>query len=129
MKNMQDFFNKTREHLLKQNKRAFPTPEDLKQNREFKPTQCVYRSSNGLKCAIGVHIPDGHGAQLSHLGVEEMLEVNPDLYEVFGVEMTEGGPDSEDIDFLEDLQILHDDTPPAGWDKDLKELAERWGLE
>jgi len=112
---MQDYFNKTIRHLVDQKKRAVT-----------KGGSCVFLI-DGLKCAVGCHIPDGHEAQNSQLGVSTLKITHPELAgiawpnEDLGVHLAAG------------LQHLHDVW--AHWDKDgfvafdvARRVAERFKL-
>ncbi len=51
--NRQEVFTKVKDHLLKQNKAAVNAGYGA----------CAYLAPDGLKCAVGCLIPDGHTAQ------------------------------------------------------------------
>ena len=63
---------------------------------------CSYLTQDGLKCAIGCLIPDGHPAQISCGGVTYILLVFSDLNKLWEIE------NESDVDFLCALQEAHD---------------------
>ena len=93
-------FDKVRGHLLVQKAKAW--------NKRL--ATCEYISSDGLKCAIGCLIPDGHPALKSRDGVTNLMKEFPDLKSLWGV--TKDG----DINFLSSLQRVHDSWQPGEWE-------------
>lgn len=61
---MQDYFDETIRHLVEQGERSY----------DRKNEQCSYLNQEGLKCAVGIHIPDGHDAQYETGDVYELEE-------------------------------------------------------
>lgn len=110
--NKQQIFNKVAEHLLTQ----MAVSED-----EF---GCLYRGPNGLKCAVGILIPD------------DLFEVeleNSDVYSLFDCLGPEGRKRIgitryRTLDFLADLQCIHDSFPPDSWRAELRVLANKHRL-
>ena len=109
-KNMyQAIFDTVAVHLLTQNK-----PSVSKMSNK-----CMYRSDEGLKCAIGCLIPDEkyspafEGRTISGHGATTML---PDVYK------------NADLNFLTELQHLHDCRIPSSWKKELYYFASQHGL-
>ena len=105
--NMQETYFKVRNHLLTQGRRAKIYD------------QCRYRAPNGDKCAIGCLIPDdkydpnmeGH-----------LISCSPLIQDAIGA--------SEDhIDFLTDLQRVHDFSNPSEWNERLQAVALQYKLE
>ena len=74
--------------------------------------KCVYSTKEGLRCAVGFLIPDGHEALKVVAAVRGLLVGYPDLALLWEVS------DDSDIIFLNDLQRLHDECDPSQW-KDL----------
>ena len=105
--NMQETYFKVRNHLLTQGRRA-----------EIYD-QCCYRALNGDKCAIGCLIPDDKydPSMEGHL-----ISCSPLIQDAIGA--------SEDhIDFLTDLQRVHDFSNPSEWNERLQAVALRYKLE
>ncbi len=118
---MQEYFDKTIEHLASMPHRA--TKKGL-----LGVYRCSYLTPEGLKCAIGCHIPDGHEAQSINGGVQMLAEDCPDLAGV-------AWPDTDNgIDLASKLQGAHDndlnwdDDGFCGWE-DLFSLAAHYGLD
>ena len=106
----QAVFDKVSAHLLKQNARATDQ------------AGCLYLNSEGLKCAIGCLIPDGHAAQSERLTASNVYVKYDDLAESIGY------CHAADARFLNDLQKIHDDRPPEDWPRKLREFALEWKL-
>jgi len=105
----QETFNKVKEHLLTQNRKSYDTY-----------VGCMYRSADGLKCAIGCLIPDElYEDRFEGLGVMELLRKSTNLRALF---------DGLDVIFLMDLQIVHDTKDPKDWPECLNHLATVYGL-
>ena len=105
--NMQEVYFKVRNHLLTQGRRAKIYD------------QCRYRAPNGDKCAIGCLIPDDKydPSMEGHL-----ISCSPLIQDAIGA--------SEDhIDFLTDLQRVHDFSNPSEWNERLQAVALRYKLE
>ena len=66
---------------------------------------CEYLSRKGLKCAVGIFIPDGHLAQNFEGGIDLLLEEYPNSLPGF-LELNKG--------LLAELQEVHDN--PQNWD-------------
>jgi len=81
---------------------------------------CMYRSSEGLKCAIGCLIPDElydpkyEGVQVKNLPMEILDKI---------------GLNQNDYLFLSRLQLLHDTYQPDEWKERLKDMADLYSLE
>lgn len=123
-------------HLLAQRQRSgYYGDPMLGQDKWY----CTYRAPGGLRCAIGVLIPDEVYAstRLEGLGARTE-EVRRAIAPVYGVpqekaEIVRGvctaPPDVEQaVRFLVDLQILHDGNNPEEWPRQLRRLAEAYGL-
>lgn len=113
--NKQDTFDKVVKHARTQNEKA----QDLVRK------QCLYRTESGLKCFIGCLIPDN----LYNKGMESKTIIalhnhhNEVMEEIFGSELTKA-----DIDFLSNLQRIHDQSEVRVWESKFKHLAETEGL-
>ena len=103
----QDIFNISANGLLKQGKKSVDAHS------------CLYRGPNGLKCAIGMLIPDElyqdrfEGQSASDSGAIKTLNV-PDT--------------AEYALFLDNLQDIHDEHLPNEWDHELVNFAHYYGL-
>ena len=117
---MQEYFDKTIEHLASMPHRA------MRENG-YGSQGCSYLTEEGLKCAVGFHIPDGHPAQSSDAGVGYLAKACPDLAGIAWPNRYRG------IDLAEALQSLHDrgynwdDNGFCGWDT-AKRIAGDFGL-
>lgn len=102
----QEIFDKVAVHLLTQMKKSLITFFG-----------CAYRSDDGLKCAIGVLIPDNkyHG-ELEGEGAGCCA-----VLEAIGVGYELGN-------FLEELQEIHDGHQPQYWQRELREFADENNL-
>jgi hypothetical protein len=109
--NCQEIFNTVARHLLTQNERA------------TEGGFCSYKNEQGLRCAIGVLIPDGHPAQnyLSSLN-DFFWNIFPDLKELWDVNTI------EDKLFLIRLQGIHDRREVEEWPLALENFASEYGL-
>ena len=108
--NMQKTFDTVATHLLKQGKRAMRVSGT-----------CLYRTPDGLKCAVGCLIP------------EEMY--SPDMEENVVTSLLEKFPKLHDVPLingfsklLRELQGLHDGWDVRDWPQGLREIAARFGL-
>lgn len=100
-------------HLLTQNERAEG------------PCGCLYRAPSGLKCAIGGLIVDEHySPDLEHKYPHE-AEVAEAIAKSLKVERAFT---MQELNFLRNLQKVHDGYPIERWRNTLEELALRWGL-
>ena len=80
---------------------------------------CAYRSCDGLKCAVGMIIPDElYDEGMEGIGVGMLAREFPSLMPTV----------SPNIDILEHLQSIHDFSPVEQWESDFKALAAEHGL-
>lgn len=108
---LQNLFDTIKQHLLTQNEQATRIDND----------DCVYRSSSGLKCAVGILIPDDEYIYtLENKGVTHVLENVKSLNYL--------QKNNKAISLLENLQNLHDNQPVEDWPDALEEIAEEFGL-
>lgn len=113
----QEIFTRVAVHLLRQGEPSMNSG------------QCQYRGPNGLKCAVGVLIPDElctpsflefeNGAGVMSADVQKALITAGVLRE----------DDFASFIFLRDLQIIHDTCPPTDWQEGLGALAIYSGLQ
>lgn len=131
---MQEFFNTITKHLLTQNAKA-------KRDENDGQSMCVYHASNGRKCALGALIPDalyhpsfeGLGAQML---LQEPLPANEDeqlpiqkLRDYFNSYEYGVSIDDRIVDFLKDMQRVHDRGSIDTWRMELCFIAGKYGLE
>lgn len=109
----QEIFDRVVNHLLTQNKRAV--------DYTLGYPKCMYRTNEGLKCAVGCLIPDdAYDPRMEGYGIRQ-------LYTFGAFLIIQGFADH--ILFLEELQSVHDGYPPTEWKDLLEEVAKRYGLE
>lgn len=87
---LQEYFDKTINHLRQQEARAYSNGA------------CRYLALDGNKCAVGLHIPDGHPAQHYEGSIETLIDDYPSLA---GVAWPEG---INGVALASLLQFLHD---------------------
>lgn len=110
---MELVFEQISTHLLTQNAKSIDGKDDTNQN-------CMYRSYEGLKCAVGCVItdaeytPDIEGTSVIEEGV--LGRVSRSL----GFVLTEA-----DEDLLRRLQIVHDSHDVQDWPHKLAEIREK----
>lgn len=112
--NNQEIFDVVANHLLKQQSKSLLSDGVGK---------CAYRGVNGLKCAVGILIPD-------HLYDETMEYKNIQSvivdYPAFRGYLNAG---EDEIDLLEQLQFIHDYAEVTAWNARLKEVAKDFALD
>ena len=107
----QEIFNKVAAHLLRQGKRA------------VERGKCVYRTSEGLSCAVGCLIaPEAYSALLEEQGAASS-DVRAAL-RASGIE-----PTYLTMGLLLTLQDLHDKIKPHLWPAELNLIAKGHDLE
>lgn len=90
--NRQEIFDKVLDHLRTQGKPAVESIKGI----------CQYLTNDGRKCAIGCLIPEGSTAFNTKGNVNVLLERNPELKELWGVNS------DNDVEFLLTMQGVHD---------------------
>ena len=106
----QDIFNIAANGLLKQGKQS------------ASGDKCLYRGPDGLKCAIGMLIPD----ELYEDAFEGNSASKPSVRKALvkaGVPNTVGYKD-----FLDNLQDVHDDHQTGDWECELVNFAHHYDL-
>lgn len=105
----QEAFNQVVAHLRKQGRKSIGLE---------RPFYCMYRSEEGMKCAVGALIPDElyfpemeNGGSVRH---------NPDVSSLFPHNL---------LPLLESLQRIHDRGTVGGWEASLREVAKAYELE
>jgi hypothetical protein len=87
----QEFYDTPIAHLVKQGTRAFQSTSGWDE-------RCYYRTSEGLKCAAGVHIPDSlYTSEMEGWAIPNVVEDYPELAPYF-----------PNLELAQDLQELHD---------------------
>jgi hypothetical protein len=105
--NYQDIFNKVSTHLLEQNEKAVTVCSVSGE------TSCRYKTPEGLKCAVGALIPEGHSAEDAQMNVDDLLVNYPDLATLFGVS-------NDDPD---ETYEIHDNNGSWHWNECLEDFA------
>lgn len=119
LKTEQEIFDIVSTHLLKQDKqsRTRTTIGDI----HFVDS-CMYRGSEGRKCAIGCLIPDDQYVK----AMEGNNMLSPLMYNcLYG----QGIDVSKHLIFLSHLQHIHDRSEPEDWERMLEETARCYHLE
>jgi len=118
----QRMFNKVAKHLLTQKKKSRTRKANTWDDRMS--TLCLYRGKDGLKCAIGCLIPNKlYDKGMEDNSVDELLTKWPKLNKLFEINSKRWV-----LDFLEELQLIHDQSHPNSWRNKLAELAEQHEL-
>lgn len=111
--NHQEVFDHVVNHLLTQNAQSL--------RDDGNNDVCVYRASNGLKCAIGALIPD---SSYDHrIETSTISEVSSRFDHRFGEY-----DHQIDSPLLHALQRIHDQEPISDWETALRRLAVEHGL-
>lgn len=110
---LEDIFEKSASHLLKQGKASHSKNLD---------DTCAYRGDDGAMCAVGCLIDDSaYDIALEGMSLD-MKEIE--------MALNSSGIDFDDDNFtfalLQDLQYIHDETDPTLWLHELYRLAERY---
>lgn len=127
--NKRNTFNIVAEHLLKQGGRA----------SEAEGT-CLYRASDGRKCAFGVLIPDElYNPILENTTVDHIFglfssrlkEQDRQKYDMVAATIRAyfGPLNVEEVEFLRTLQQVHDNKPTEWWEIELARIAGKYDLE
>lgn len=87
---LQEYFDKTVKHLAEQKTASVGS------------TSCMYEDEAGRRCAVGVHIPDGHPGLKFEGDIYELLAAFPDLQGVACPREEIG------IELAHNLQVAHD---------------------
>jgi hypothetical protein len=119
----QQIFDRVYVHLLRQNAKSQEVLGGI--------TTCLYRSPEGLSCAVGCLISDEfYSPAIENSSVLELLyptlgdgnEVLRRTLEGSGIDLESSGQ------LLNRLQRVHDGFDPANWSKALEVVAEEFGL-
>jgi hypothetical protein len=131
-----EIFETVKNHLLTQGKKAWVFQDDPDQ-----PGPCLYRTDDGLRCAVGCLIPDElydprmEGVGIDCLGTDWSLPMWRDgryersrtaapllrtaLESRLGREVA-----TKDLELLRELQVIHDEHERSVWEKKLREVEE-----
>ncbi len=107
-------FKKVVKGLLKQNRKSVESIESC----GYGSPNCQYRGKDGAKCAIGLLIKD----KFYTPSIEQKGIMHADVSKTL---INSGIPISEnsDINFLRELQIIHDDYKPEDWMYEFTKMA------
>jgi len=84
----------------------------------------MYRTLEGLKCAIGCLIPDEiYVPGMESCSISSLQRACPELIKIFDIQQ------DDDFQFLKDAQKVHDYYYPEAWPGELTLLAEKYDLE
>jgi hypothetical protein len=109
-----EVFNKVKQHLLTQNERS---------TVYINSDRCSYRGDNGMSCAIGILIPDElYNPCMEGSNFYELLEGFPAV----AIHLDLDG--LEDVEFLAEIQNIHDGNRPEKWPTRLSKFAEEHKL-
>lgn len=110
----QEIFDKIMAHLRAQNARAADV------------SGCLYRTDDGLKCAMGCLIPDKlYNHTMEGKGVSSLIVDHPELFKYLGIE-----DHASTYFLLRDMQSLHDDDlyPKKGWIEKAYDIGFKYNL-
>ena len=96
----QRYFTETLDYIRSTQRSALPVDDPSG------PALCLYRNREGLRCAVGHWIPDGHQAFMATGDAEALANRWPELE---GIAWPANG-----VDLALDLQRLHDDRHGRG---------------
>ena len=104
----QEVFDFVAKHLLTQNKKSITNIDGV-------IAHCLYKSSNGLNCAIGCLIPkESYDSEIEQMDLSNVL----DYFEV----------DTKHDILLESLRLVHDDQDVENWQEALNDTALKFNL-
>lgn len=110
--NNQEFFTKSATHLLKQNKKSIWSDECGE--------SCVYRSPDGLMCAVGATIPDSvYSPTMENKTISRLIDFYPDIATLF---------EGVDRNLLTRMQRVHDGWRVEEWPEQLRSIAREYNL-
>ncbi len=116
--NKQEIFDKVAKHLLNQNKKSMLYRSDGTEN------YCLYRSPEGLSCAVGCLIPDEYYEPfIENRSVDDndviKILIKSNVIKRLDYEYDEIFP------LLQTLQTIHDDHDTVEWYELLKDFAKK----
>ena len=111
---VREIFYKVEKHLLKQNEKSMDSG-----------SWCMYRSDNGLSCAVGclmtddIYRPSFEGESVRDSSIMEALTpivgVNEDKREL-------------KLYLLRELQVVHDESQPTCWASNLAKIKHEFDI-
>jgi hypothetical protein len=117
----QEIYDRVKTHLLRQLQKS---------EGRWREPKSMYRSRDGLKCAVGVLIPDElYDERIESVSVVGGVEVDLRcrlLWRILrraGIARTRGN-----LRLLSDLEAVHDHDRPRYWRKAIEYIARREGL-
>jgi len=115
--NLQQIFDKSASHLLKQGEKSFAEKGEY---------LCAYRGKNGLMCAVGCLIDDAHyDWRTEGEAVDDSKEVREAL-EKSGIDFHSNAPV---LHLLSKLQCIHDNADVDEWPYHLDKVADMYKLD
>lgn len=113
--NLQQIFDKTASHLLKQGTQSVLEDSDT----------CAYRGQDGLMCAVGCLInEDAYNWSLEGTAIDD----SPNVQRALRHSGIEFDTDGQVMLLLTRLQAIHDTKEESDWAASLGELANELGL-
>lgn len=110
--NKQKVYNTVKKHLLKQNEISMVKGV------------CLYRGPNGLKCALGIFIPDNKYHRYLE-GISATALIDDGMFKLPG---NSKSISDSDLNLLNLLQGVHDTFRPPKWKEELRRVAEIFHL-
>lgn len=125
---LQDIYNRVRDHLLKQDRRAVDYEGG-----------CRYRAENGDRCAAGCLITDEAYTSKIEQGIlrteDENISGDDDdavrdrlVLEVLAKSLRQTDLTVSQRDLIREMQSLHDHTPVSAWAHELRAVADAFQL-
>lgn len=109
---LQELLDITVGHLRQQNKKALD-----------KTLRCVFHTKEGLKCAIGAHIPDDmYNPRMEFCNIYELVEDSPILETLLAFKT------KENMHFMMKLQRIHDRYSVDEWETQFNIFASEYNL-
>ena len=121
LEGIQKVFNEVSAHLLQQKKRCV----------DALTGECLYRGSDGTKCAVGCLIPDElYDKELENSSIRSILNETQtsDRKQKISAHFTKTYGDVP-LDFYSRLQAIHDRTSSCDWRLRLQGFGTHWNLD
>lgn len=114
---LQQVFDQVAVHLLTQNKKAQGT---TRRAPNHVTTVCLYRSPDGCKCAAGCIIADDeYKPAFERKAIVAVIHgYFPEVYDAI-----DNASKEDVLEFLQQLQRVHDKTSVDTWEMNLRQLA------
>lgn len=124
-KSLQEVFTTVAVHLLRQNEKSMGQYPSRNEHMNGHPVGgCMYRGDNGLKCAVGVLIPDS----VYTLALEGECIAGNNVRAALRLSSIDLGPATME-NMLSALQRVHDNDPVYYWAERLSHLAFNFHLQ